>query len=60
MQPNFVLTPVECAEDFSLLGRCAAASVEDAQCVIRVAGEDDVIERFALPRCCLEDRISFA
>ena len=60
MQPDLILIPAERTENISLRGRCATTGVEDAQCVIRVARENDVIERFTLPRSCLQDRIPSA
>ena len=59
MQPDLILSPAERTEDFSLCGGCATSSIEDAERVVRVARENDVVERFTLPRGCLEDHVSF-
>lgn len=60
MQPDLIPTPAERTEDFSLRGRCATTGIEDAQRVVRVARKNNVVERFALPRGCLEDHVPFA
>lgn len=60
MQPDLVPTPAERTEGFALRGRCITTGVEDAQRVVRVASENDVVERFTLPRRRLQDRVPFA
>lgn len=60
MQPDLIPTPAERTEGFSLRRRCTTTGVEDAQRVFRVACENDVVERFTLPRGRLHDRVPIA
>jgi hypothetical protein len=52
MQPDLIPTPAERTEVFLLRGRYAATVIKDAQRVVQVARENDVVERFTLP-CAL-------
>jgi len=44
MYPDIAPIPPECTKDFLLFRCCPAACIHDAQCVVRMAREDDVVE----------------
>jgi hypothetical protein len=48
MQPVLIPIPAERIENFSLRGRCASTGIKNMQRVVRVARENDVVERFTL------------
>ena len=50
----------ERTEIFSLFRCCPAACIQDAQCVVRMTREDDVVERFTLSCRRHEYRVALA
>ena len=60
MRPDLVPAPAERTENVSLDRRRSSTGIEDAQRVVRVTRTNDAVERFALPRGCLEDHVPFA